>query len=60
MGDLLAESSDDSAYPHIERVLDSLFRRRLSVPELTGRVRVLAGRLQLPPPTERKQTDYLS
>jgi hypothetical protein len=60
MGDLLVASSEDSAYRHIERALDSLFRRRLSVPELAGRVRVLAGKLQLPLPTGRKQTDYLS
>jgi hypothetical protein len=60
MGDLLAVSSEDCAYPHIERALDSLFRRRLSVPEFAGRVRALAGRLQLPLPTGRKRTDYLS
>jgi hypothetical protein len=60
MGDLLAASSEDPAYPHLERALDSLFRRCLSVPELAGRVRLLADRLQLPLPTGRKQTDYLS
>jgi hypothetical protein len=60
MGDLLAASTDDSADSRIEMALDSLFRRRLSVPELAGRVRVLAGMLQLPLPTERKRTDYLS
>jgi hypothetical protein len=60
MGDLLKASSEDSAYPHIERALDSLFRRRLSVLGLAGRVRILAGRLQLPLPTGRKPTDYLS
>jgi hypothetical protein len=60
MGDLIAASSEDSAYPHIEMALDSLFHRRLRVPELAGRVRVLVGRLQLPLPTGRKQTDYLS
>jgi hypothetical protein len=59
MGDLLAASSVDSAYPRIERVLDSLFRRRLSVPELADRVRI-AGRLQLPLPTGRKRTHDLS
>jgi hypothetical protein len=36
MGELLATSSEDSAYPHFERALDSLFCRRLSVPELGG------------------------
>jgi hypothetical protein len=56
-GDLLAASSEDSAYPPLERGLNSLFHRRLSVPELAGRV--LAGRLQLPLPTGRKRTDHL-
>jgi hypothetical protein len=60
MDDLLAASSEDSAYPHIEGALNSLFCQRLSVPELAGSVRVLPGRLQLPLPTGRKQTDYLS
>jgi hypothetical protein len=60
MGNLLAASSEDSACPHIERALDSLFRRCLSVPEPAGRVRVVAGRLQLPLPTGRKRTDHLS
>jgi hypothetical protein len=60
IGDVIAASSEDLVYPHIERALDSLFHRRLSVPELAGRVRALAGRLQLPLPTGRKWTDYLS
>jgi hypothetical protein len=50
----------ESFSPHIERALNSLFRRRLSVPELAGRVHALAGRLQLPLPTGRKRIDYLS
>jgi hypothetical protein len=60
MSDLLAASSEDSAYPHIERVLDSLFCRGLSVPWLASRARVFVGRLQMPPLTGKKQTDYLS
>jgi hypothetical protein len=52
MGDLLAASTDDSADSRIEMALDSLFRRRLSVPELAGRVRALTGRFQLPRPID--------